>query len=730
MPSKQNTIEEVWGGLASMLVVLPSSIAFGVAIYSALGPEGAGQGAMAGIIGATVLGIIAPILGGTDRLITAPCAPAVAVMGAMALDLVGRGLAPDRIVLLMALTALLSGGLQMVYGFIRGGTLIKYIPFSVVTGYLSGVAVLIFLKQLPGLFGFSKSLSLAEGLASPDLWKVPGLVVGLATIIIMFLAPKITQKVPPAILGVFGGIIAYFGLGAFRPEMMTLDGNPMVIGALQSGGGSFLEGLAARARSMASLEAGDFHLILLPTLTLSVLMSIDTLKTCVIVDAMTRSRHKSNRELIAQGVANISSALTGGMPGAGTSGATLVNLASGGRTRLSSVLNGVFVLAAFLLLSRLIAWTPIATLAGVLIVVAWRMFDKHMFRLLKQKSTVLDFCVIAVVIVVAVKVSLVTASGVGIALTIFLFIRDQIKGSVIRRKTYGNQIFSKQKRLREDMAVLEKKGDQTLVCELQGNLFFGTTDRMFTLLEEDLKTRKYIVLDFQRVQSVDFTGAHMLEQIEARLVESGSVLIFSRIPGDRPGGQNLQSYFSEMGVLKPGGHILAFDQISDALEWVEDQILEKEGLDRAEEQLLDLREIDFLKGRREETIQALEACVDRRTYEAGERIFRQGENGDELFLIRRGLVRIVLNISGKDHHLATFGQGDFFGDMAFLDGGIRSADAVAESKTDLVILSRKRFDKISEEHLRLGQQVFAGLARALAYRLRQADGEIRALGET
>jgi len=732
--SKPDLVGDVWGGLASMLVALPASIAFGVAVYSPLGSQFAAQGAMAGLLGATAIGIVAPLVGGTDRLISAPCAPAAAVMGALALELTRGGreapAPPERVLLLMALVALLSAGLQLLYGAARGGTLIKYIPYPVVTGYLSGVGVVIFLKQLSGLFGFPKTAGLWSGLTTPALWKWQGLAVGLVTIAVMLLAPRLTKAVPAAILGLLGGIATYFALGLGHPDLLRLEDNHLVIGAL-GGGGSFFEAFATRWRGLAGIRPADFAAVAMPALTLSVLLSIDTLKTCVVVDALTRTRHDSNREIVGQGFANLASAVIGGMPGAGTSGATLVNIANGGKTRLSSVLEGALVLVAFLLLGGLVAWAPIAALAGILIVVAYRMFDRGSFRLLRQRSTVLDFLVVASVIAVAVGVGLITASGVGVALAIILFIRDQIRGTVIHRKIYGNTVFSRQRRLPEEVAVLEALGGQTVAAELEGSLFFGTTDQLLSQLEADLKTRRYVIFDMKRVRSVDLTAVHMLEQIEAQLAERGAHLIFTNLPKSLPTGQDLREYFDEVGLVKSTSHVRVFNQISDALEWAEDRILEDAGQARSPgAPPLGLTDIDFIQGRKEETIRELASAVVERSYAPGERIFQEGDAGDEIFFIRRGAVRIVLRLAdGKEHHVATFRRRDFFGDMAFLDRGVRSADAVAAAPTDLYVLSRERFEAVAEKHPRLGQQLFAGLARSLAIRLRHADGEIRALEE-
>lgn len=730
---------EIWGGLAAMLVAVPSAIAFGLVIYSNIGPGYAAQGAMAGILGTIAIGIVAPLFGGTPRLISAPCAPAAAVMAALAADLSSHhspqragALQPDQIPLLLTLVAVLAGGLQFLFGTIGGGRLIKYIPYPVVAGYLGGVGVLIFLSQVSKLFGLPEGAGVWAGLTSPSSWKWSGLVVGIVTMAVMVLAPKITRVVPAPILGLGGGILAYFALSTMHPELLDLSGNPLVIGPIGGGGELTLGMVAERSPSLRGLNLQDLRLILIPALMLAVLLSIDTLKTCVVVDVLTRSRHDSNRELVGQGLANLGSALAGGIPGAGQIGATLVNISSGGKTRLSGLLEGVFALAAFVLFGGLVAWVPIAGLAGILIVVAYRMVDPNIFRLLRRKSTIVDFAVVAAVIVTAVSFNLIAAAGVGLGLAILLFVRLQIRGSVVRRKTYGNEAFSKKRRLPDETAVLEKRGDQTTICELQGSLFFGTTDQLFSELELDLKTKKYVVLDMRRVQSVDFTATHMLAHIEAQLAERNGHLIFSDLPPNLPTGQDLETYFDEVGLVKPSRNVKIFDQLDEALEWTEDQLLAEETLPQeATESPLELHEINLLKGIDADTISALMSCVSEQSFEAGQTMFREGDTGDELFLIRRGTVRIVLPLaSGRQHHLASFARGDFFGDMAFLDHAVRSADAVASTAVELYSLSRARFDAVASAHPETGKKVFARVARALAIRLRQTDAELRALQDS
>jgi SulP family sulfate permease len=720
---------DFWGGLAAMLVAMPSAIAFGVTIYAPLGGGAAAVGAMAGILGAMALGLVAASLGGAPRLISAPCAPAAAVLAAFAIEMLHAGHEAAAIMLMLVVLGLLAGILQVAFGLLRLGKLIEYMPYPVVSGYLTGVGLIIIGSQVPKLLGAARGVNVWHALADPAQWNLPSLAIGVMTAGVMVAAPRVIKIVPAAILGLLAGVLTYFALALAGVVPMVTAANPLVIGPLSSGeGGGFLEGLSTRWQAAGALDFATLSLLIFPALTLAGLLSIDTLKTCLVLDSLTRSRHQSNRELIGQGVGNIASAAIGGMPGAGTMGATLVNLSSGGNTRLSGVFEGGMALVAFLVLGSLIAWVPVGALAAILIVIGARMIDKNSLHFLRSRATILDFAVILAVVLTALFVGLIPASLVGILLAIILFIREQIGGAVVRRKLVCNQHFSRRVRTHEEMEILTQQGEQAVICELQGSLFFGTTNQLYSHLEPELKTRRYLILDMRRVQTIDVTAAHMLEQVKDMLAEREGTLIFASIPPQLPSGLDIEAYLREVGLLEAVGHVRVFGDVDAALEWVEDQLIATAALALAQETRLDLHEIELFRHRKEHTLQALEHCLDARHVAAGEKIFARGDTGDELFLIRRGAVRILLPLTERQtHHIGTFGRGAFFGEMAFLDGEPRSADAVAFSDVELYVLSRKVFDKFAEEHKKAALALMEGIASVLASRLRYTTAELRAL---
>ena len=731
---------DLWGGVSAMLVALPSSIAYGVTIVAVLGPAHLAQGALAGVIGAVALGITAACLGSARSLISAPCAPAAAILSALGVSLVAQAHAGQdeaavatRVLLLTTLVGLFSALIQIVFGVARGGRLIKYIPYPVVAGYLSGVGLMMILAQSPKVFGLHAGPEFWSGLLQPGHWNWHALTIGGATMLGMVFAPRLSSRVPAAIIGLAAGALAFASLALGNPELRVVEHNPLLVGPLQGSVSDLAALVGARWKLAGSLSADELLALLTPALTLATLLSIDTLKTCVVLDAMTGQRTNSNRELLAQGTGNLLSALLGGLPGAGTMGPTLVNLSSGGTTRRAGMISGGLILAAFLFGRPLIAWLPIPALAGILLVLGSRMVDRESLQLLRHRATFFDFTVMAAVVVVALAYNLVAAAGVGIALAFALFMRDLIRGSVIRRKLHGDQLSSRKHRLTAEKALLVQHGRQTVVCELQGSLFFGTTDQLLTELDNDIRNCRFVILDLHRVQSFDFTAGHVLQVIGKQVKSHDGFLILCDLPARLPTGLGLADYLRLLGILQDDAHLKLFENRDEALEWAEDQILAGAGAASLPASALPgLHEIQLFAGLKSpDAFARLGESVAERTAKAGEVIFRKGDTGCELFIIRRGNVSVNLPLeAGHRYHLTTFSDGHFFGDMAFLDQQPRSADAVAVTDTALFVLSRARYEDLAKGCPELAVEILRRLCREMALRLRYSNSELRALHES
>lgn len=358
------------------------------------------------------------------------------------------------------------------------------------------------------------------------------------------------------------------------------------------------------------------------------------------------------------------------------------------------------------------------------------MFDFDMFRLVRHRSTRLDFVVIVSVIVVAEGVGLIQASIVGVCLAILLFIRDQVRGSIIVSKRDLTEARSRRRRTDEENALLDQRGAEALLIQLKDDLFFGTTDQLLSDLDTDLATRRFILVDIRRVQSMDYTAAYLFEQIRYRLAERQGALLICGMPSSGPQRQDIERYLAQLGVLGTGG-VQVFDTRDGALEWMEDRVLEAAGWTSSDDDPpLEIDRLELFRGLDRTSLDEIRALTGERTLEAGQSLFARGDAGDEMYLVRKGRVSILLPLAGgKVHHLATVGPGEMFGELSFLDRGQRSADAVAVTRTELYVLSRARLDALEKTDASLSAHLFERVAREISQRLRIANMELRALEE-
>ena len=727
-----NLTGDLLGGTNAMLVGLPSLIAYGLMSFAPLGAAYASMAVAGSIMGTILFSLIAPFMGGKKCLISVPSAAAAAVLSVFMAELARKGSIPIEVIPVYAtLLTAFAGLMQFLIGNFGGGKFIKYIPYPVIAGYLSAVAVLLLLGQIPKFIGLPKGVSLAKGILDIQHWNWESIVIGAATVAGVMLSKKFIKKFPASVTGLGAGVAAYFLISLHDPSLLQLKNNALVIGEIKASTSGLTNVIVDRWSLFHLVTMDNFVLLLVPGITLALLLSITTLNTCVVLDGITYTNHDPKKELVIQGVGNILASMVGGIPCSAVMTATNENINGGGKTQKSTFFFGITTLLVLLFLSKFLAWMPYPALAGILIVVALKMIDTKIFSMLKNKSTILDFVVIVAVVVAAANLDLIKAALVGIAMAIFLFLREQMGVTVIRRKLFGNQIFSKKIRIAAERKVLEDKGAQTIIIELQGQLFFGTTDQLYSKLEPYYATSKFIVLDMRRIQSVDYTAANMLKKILARVKEKQAHLIFTSIPLALPTGQNVKEYFANLGLVEKG-NLRYFDDLDGALLWIEEEILTTEHVHAFDtDKALDLAELELFEGLPTQAIDTLYECAEVRTFAPGETLFKGGDKGDEIYFVRQGNVKIVLSLSdGKQFHLLTIGTGGVFGEMAFIDKITRSADAISVDDTNLFVLSRDKFNQVTKVHPEVSGMVFERLALLIANRLRQSNKELKIFQES
>jgi SulP family sulfate permease len=719
---------ELAAGLAATLMALPAALGNGLLAFAPLGPEHAAAGAVAGLTGAILLGLVASALGGTPGLVSAPSGPAAAMLTALAAHLAATD--PARAPVLLLATGLLAGLFQLGFGALRLGTVVKFIPYPVVAGFLSAAGILLAWSQVPPLLGLRGGAWSA--LAHPGAWRAVALAAGAATFAATRLAQRFAPRLPAVLTGIAAGTVTYLAFAAFDPALAAVAGNPLRVGPIP-GAAAVAAAVPSRLAALLALRAADVAALAGAAAALAALLAVDTLKSCVLVDSVTGGRHAGNRELVAQGLGNALASLCGGAPGGGVSGPTLVNLGAGGRTRLSSLTAPVLMLAVAALAPGAVAATPKAVLAGLLVHVGLRTVDWGALRLARRREARLDFAVVVAVVVIALQSSLVTAAAAGVGLAVILYLRDRMKESPVRARADVTLVRSTRRRLPPEDAALAAHGGEAAVLALHGDLFFGTADRLLTELQPDLATRRFVLLDLARVGDVDLTAARILAQAEARLAARGGLLLLAgaRAPG------TLAAAIDDAAQHPRKAPARTFASRDEALEWCEERILEVHLPERPSHLALPLGEMQLLAGLAPDALAAIEGRVRVVRARDGERFFRAGDPGDSMYLVRLGRVRLVVPSAPdvpsapgrRELMLGVFGRGDVVGELAFIDGRRRSADAVACADTELYQLTREAFEEAAREVPALREELPARLNRVLTFRLRVTTQQLRAAEE-
>jgi SulP family sulfate permease len=478
--SPQNLRGDVYGGLTAGVVALPLALAFG---------EASGAGPIAGLYGAIFVGFFAALFGGTPSQVSGPTGPMIVVFAGIYSALNGE---PG----LVFATVIIAGLLQVGFGIFRLGQYIKLVPYPVISGFMTGIGCIIIALQASRLFGYEPLgtgtipaiTAIPSAIADPN-WIAAGL--SAVTLIIVFMWPKNFGKYVPAPLAalVIGTILSELIIGA------------PILGDIPTGLPSFILPTMTQSTAMIVFEAA---------LVLALLGSLDSLLTSLVADNMTRTKHNSNQELIGQGVGNVFAGFFGGIPGAGATMRTVVNIRTGGRTKLSGMLHSLFLLSIVILLAPLASKIPHAVLAGILVKTGYDIIDFTYLRR-AHKGPRWDLALMLLVLVLTVFVDLITAVIVGVVLASLAFVKQmsdlqlaELDGSV--DSISGD--FSE-----EEESLLDKIRNQLMFFEFSGPLSFGAASDLVHQMREFSKDRSVLVLDFSRVPFIDASAARAMETI-------------------------------------------------------------------------------------------------------------------------------------------------------------------------------------------------------------------------
>jgi SulP family sulfate permease len=498
----KNLKGDLSGGIVAGIIALPLALAFGVQ---------SGLGAAAGLYGAIGVGIFAALFGGTATQASGPTGPMTVVSAAIVLWAIeATGSIEDG--LGIVLMCFLAGGIfQIILGLLGIGKYIRYFPYPVVSGFMSGVGLIIVFLQLWPLMGSASPKStlkvftqISEPLAVLN-WAAVAL--GILTLVVNYTFPLITKKVPSVLVALLVGTGVAIALGLDVPVIGDIPKGfpPLKIGAL------------------LNVSPEHFVFIIQSGVTLALLGSIDSLLTSVIADNITKDRHDSKRELIGQGIGNVVAALFGGIPGAGATKGTVVAIKSGAKTRLSGITHGLFQLIALLGLGTLVAYIPLCVLAGLLISVGVAIIDYKGFKHLLSVPKA-DAVVMLVVLVWTVFGNLIHAVAAGVVLASVLFMKqasDLAEAESTLTSLDPEPVWD------DEAEIAQSKSNKVFIKHLYGPLFFGFSSGFRAMADELPEEAQSVIVRMERVPYIDQSGLYALEDSIHKLSQEGKSVVIT-----------------------------------------------------------------------------------------------------------------------------------------------------------------------------------------------------------
>ncbi len=495
--SKKQLVNDVIAGIIVAIIALPLSIA--LALASGVNPE-------QGLYTAIVAGAVIAFMGGSRVQISGPTAAFATIVAGVVAQNGMEGLVAATV---------MAGIFLIIMGVLRCGSLIKFIPYTITTGFTAGIAVTIVIGQLKDFFGLTFTHSpvetmekLEEVIATFGTFNMSAMLVGLMALAILILWPMLPgffRKIPPSLIAVVAA--------AAVVKLGNLDVN--TIGDLYT---------ISNKPPMPSIPSFSFDTIktVIPdAFTIAVLAAVESLLSCVVADGMTGTKHNSNTELIAQGAGNICSALFGGIPATGAIARTAANIKNGGRTPVAGIVHAIVLLLILVVLMPYAALIPMPAIAAVLFIVAYNMSEWRHFVDLTKTAPKSDITVLVVTFLLTVIFDLVIAICAGLVLAAVLFMKRMSDVTQVQDWVYAN---NEEEAESEGLKVVP---ENTLVYEFTGPLFFGVADKLDHVLGDT--TKDVIIIRMRSVSAIDATALRSLANVHKLCKKKGITLILSHV---------------------------------------------------------------------------------------------------------------------------------------------------------------------------------------------------------
>lgn len=498
--SKEQFLKDLIAGIIVAIIALPLSIA--LALASGVGPE-------QGIYTAIVAGFVISMFGGSHVQIAGPTAAFATIVAGIVAENGMDGL---------VIATILAGIILVIMGFCHFGSLIKFIPFTITTGFTSGIAVTIVIGQLKDFFGVTypqgmPTIETTEKIeaffAGIHTFEFDAMLVGLVSLVVLIIMPKLSEKIPGSLIAVIVGIL----MVKFLPLKVNTIGDLYTI-----------------STGIPKIHIPEFNLDMIRTalpnaFTIAILAAIESLLSCVVADGMVGEKHRSNMELTAQGMGNIASALFGGIPATGAIARTAANVKNGGRTPVAGMIHAVVLFLILVILMPYAGWIPMPTIAAILFIVAYNMCQWRTFVQLIRTAPKSDIAVLVLTFVLTVMFDLVVAIEIGMLLACLLFIKRTSDETELKGWRYIEQIAEKERAA--DVATLRNVPSYIRVYELSGPLFFGAADIIERITVKSMT--KCLIIRMRAVPSIDITAMNTLISLYKKCEKNGITLILSHV---------------------------------------------------------------------------------------------------------------------------------------------------------------------------------------------------------
>ncbi len=718
---------DVVAGLVSSTLAVPLAMAFGMFAFVTLGDEYFAYGAMAGLLSAVIAGVVCVVLGDRSTRLYAPRITTTFFLGLLLYSLLHRETAggstpgvPATLLVFFAII-LLGGVFQALFGLVRLGTLIKFAPHPVMAGFQNMAAVLLFLVQLGNVLGFEHNVRFTHVFGALDEARPLSLLVAVFTFATMWNARRITTRLPPMLVGLGCGMIAYYAL-----LFVGLGERLGPIIGLQTASAAMRTVLVDFSDlPMADPLEQSWALIVSSALALAIIASIDALLCAKLASRPGELRAGDDRLLVRLGIANAISAVFGGITSGINIGPSLANRAFGAQTRLSVLVNAVALLAAATLLFPLLAYIPRAVLSAAVMVIAIQHIEPWTRQLAQrlvspgtpQRGAIaLDLGVCLFVSLLSIAVNVVLAVFIGLVLAVLLFVVRMSRSNIRKLYRCGN-VRSRRYRDPAELEVLHAQGASVLVIELQGALFFGSAERLAQIVDrETAHGIAAVLLEMRRITEIDSTGARILGDIDAALAARGIRLALV-LSARTETAARLADIFHAPDRF--------FPDIDRAIEWAEDDLLRQTATAQSSE--LPLDRLPLVRDFTADQIERLRGWLEPVAWPAGAVVFRSGDPGSSLYLVTKGRASVHILHDDGDIRLATFAPGAVFGELALLDRGPRSATITADEDLRALGLSEASFAVLCQQQPDLAIKLLTSLGRELSVRIRYANMTIQQL---